>query len=142
MSTLRENIAAIVMEVLEASDPMRLEYGTVESVSPLSVRIDQKRAYGSDFIIVPAHLRDIGVEAEIELTADEATHTHEITPKSDEGAAPPDEEQEYELSEESHSHIVKGVLSFTLPLGIKQGDKVALLRKQGGKDYVVLGVIP
>mgnify|MGYP003564372315 FL=1 len=40
-----EAIKKIVSNMLENSKLSKLEFGTVESVSPLKIRIDQKKSY-------------------------------------------------------------------------------------------------
>ena len=141
-SSLAENIRQIAVAAMLALAPADAIFGTVVTASPLSVYIDQKRTLPAEFLIVPAHLRDIPVEVEINLPTDEATHTHEITPKPDDAGTVPEDVQEYEAAEDTHGHTVTGKISFTLPFGLKNGDRVALLRKQGGGDYIILGVIP
>lgn len=141
-SELNGLIKTLALEAVAADMPANLEYGTVNSVSPLIIQTDQRRTYTHEFLIVPAHLRDIEVETEITLPTDAATHTHDITPAPDENEETPEDTQEYEASEETHEHTVTGMVRFTIPFGLKVGDRVALLRKQGGCDYFILGVIP
>lgn len=90
-SQLIELIKQVAVAAVEASKPVKLVYGRVASVSPLSVRLDQRTTLTAGFL---RRLHYGGVTAEGEAVS---------------------------------------VYSF------KVGDSVALLRMQGGQEYLILG---
>lgn len=53
-----ENLRQIVMQAMEAGRPCDVAFGTVTSVSPLAVRIDQKTTISGNQLLVPRHLTD------------------------------------------------------------------------------------
>jgi len=63
-------IKQAALEAVEASAPVQVLFGTVESVSPLTVRVDQRFTLPKEFLVVPEHLTDYTVK--IEFTGSEA----------------------------------------------------------------------
>ena len=107
------------LEAMYNSQICDLRIGTVTSINPLNVSVTPIFSLKEPMLIVPQRLTDY----EIEVTTDgygwettlEAEHTHEI--------------------EQTKRKIkVHGAL--------KVGDKVALLRKQGGQSYFILDKLP
>lgn len=66
MPNLVELIRQIVSETQASSEPTDLVYGTVKSVSPLSVQIDQKTVLTSDFLVMTKNVSDYKVDMEID----------------------------------------------------------------------------
>lgn len=124
---LLKTIKKAAVEAVNASNPASLMYGTVQSVSPLTIYVDQKLILPESFIIVPQHLTDY----ETEITFDN-----------------PDIKQIYttwDMQEREES--TKAKISFKQPSvkhkitvynALKTGDKVLLLRQQGGQKFLVL----
>ena len=52
MRNLVELIKQIAAGVYEAEKPMEIGYGTVQSIRPFTVRLDQKRTFGKEKFIV------------------------------------------------------------------------------------------
>ncbi|MGL5715052.1 MAG: DUF2577 domain-containing protein [Paraclostridium sp.] len=52
MSNLVSLIKKAAIEAIENSKPTHIQYGMVESSSPLKIRIDQKRLLGLNFLIL------------------------------------------------------------------------------------------
>lgn len=93
---------------VEAGNPVAVLFGEVESVKPLAVRVDQRFTLPAAFLVVPESLTPSTLDV-------------------------------------SHRHDVSGGATgeaLTDPLivrrGLEVGDKVLLLRIQGGQQYVVL----
>ncbi len=114
------------LEAVDASKPVDILYGTVQSVNPLEIFVEQKLILTKEFIIVPEHLTDY----ETEITFDN-----------------PEVKQIYttwNMEETLESNRAK--ISFKQPAvkhkitiynALKEGDSVILFRKQGGQRYVV-----
>lgn len=94
-----ENIKRIVLQAAEAGDPCNLIPGTVVSVSPPAVQIDQKITVQGNQVLIPERLTD-----------------HEET------MVIPD----------------LGEVAVTVKNSLKPGERVLLLQKKGGQQYLVL----
>lgn len=53
MTRLVEQIQRIARRVMEQDKPMEIQFGTVERLSPLEIRLSQKIVIGSPFLIQP-----------------------------------------------------------------------------------------
>jgi hypothetical protein len=113
-------IKRIAVEAVEASKPTNVVFGQVTSASPLKITIEQKITLSSQQLILTRNVTD----HEIEMTLD-----HETDYKSG-GSG--------DSSFASHNHAVTGKKTMTLHNALKKGEKVALLRTQGGQQYVVI----
>ncbi|EHQ92089.1 DUF2577 domain-containing protein [Desulfosporosinus youngiae] len=112
MPSLLDVIKAAGMDAMGASNPVTIMFGEVAAVDPLSVRVDQRFTLPADFLIVPESL----IKYELDLM-----HTHQYT---DSGSS-------RETSEALNSKVI-------IRPGLKVGDKVLLLRVQGGQKFVIL----
>lgn len=108
------------LNVVNSTDPVRVLFGTVESESPLSIRIDQKTVITSDFLVLCREVTDYDVEM---------TVNHQVEKMSGGGGHP---------SFTSHIHQYKGRKVFKVHKGLKAGEKVLLLAMQGGQTFTVL----
>lgn len=94
-----ENMKRIMLQAVEAGDPCDLIPGTVLSVSPAAVQIDQKTTVKGSQVLVPRRLTD---------------HTETmVIPQL-------------------------GEVDVTVKNGLKPGERVLLLQKKGGQQYLVL----
>ncbi|MDO4728429.1 MAG: DUF2577 domain-containing protein [Bacteroidota bacterium] len=105
----------------EAGEPFEHRKGTVETVNPLTIRIDQKILLEEDELILTHLVRDHNVDISV---------SHET--------------EEFELIEgaptdiKKHKHEYKGKKKIMLHYGLKVGEDVVLLKVQGGQTYIVL----
>jgi len=113
-------IKRIAVEAVEASKPTNIVFGQVTSTSPLKITIEQKITLSSQQLILTRNVTD----HEIEMTLN-----HETDYKSG-GSG--------DSSFASHNHALTGKKTMTMHNALKQGEKVALLRTQGGQQYVVV----
>ena len=123
---LVKNIKQAAVEAVNASKPAGVIYGTVQSVNPLEIFVEQKLILTKEFIIVPEHLTDY----ETEITFDDPNIKQIYTTWNME------ETQESQRSKISFKQpAVKHKI--TIYNALKEGDSVILFRKQGGQRYVV-----
>lgn len=127
MSTgLIEIIKVAAIEAIENSKPCDLRFGTVVSVSPLKIQISSNLTLPESVLIVPRHLTDysvncnIGSGSNLDLSVVENTL---VISNSD-------------SNEESPEEVDERVI--TIYNSLEVGDKVALIRNQGGKSYYIL----
>ncbi|MFS8534835.1 MAG: DUF2577 domain-containing protein [Limnochordales bacterium] len=108
MATLLELIKKAGLEAVQANNPVQVLFGEVVSADPLTVQVDQRFILTSEFLVVPERL----APCEVDLS-----HTHQY----------PGGETEEALTE-----------PLVIRRGLEAGDKVLLLRVQGGQKYVLL----
>lgn len=102
-------------ESVEAGKPAGLLFGTVLGVSPLQVRVDQKLTLGAAQLACSSLVCDFIVPM---------TVAHET--EQNEGEPAP------------HAHAYVGCKQFMVHLGLQAGERVVLLRAQGGQKFLIL----
>ena len=114
------SIKAAALDAVENSKPCDLRYGTVISTEPLQIRITDKFILPESALIVPERLTDYETETTILPSYGWITQT---------------------VAEHFHG-IFHNRRKITVHGALKVGDKVALLRQQGGQFYLVLDRLP
>ena len=113
MADLLNLIKQAAVEAVKADDPAEVIFGVVTGVNPLEVNIDQKMTLKAPMLILTNNVRDYVVEVDVIWTT---------RPNGD----------------PSHSHPVSGRKTMTVHNGLKIGEKVILLKMQGGQQYIIL----
>lgn len=108
------------MDAVANSQPCDLRFGTVTCASPLKIRVTNQLILPESLLTVPQHLTNYSVEVDVDWM------TELVEGGKDEDAF------------EEHAHPVTGKKKLKIYNALKVGDKVALLRKQGGQSYYVL----
>lgn len=125
-----ELIKQIAINVNEQSKLSKFEFGTVESISPLKIRIDQKKILEQNDLMLSHLVRDYYVDITVQHSTDsiyggwDTTHSH---PNAGDNVIPIDHEHEY-----------KGRKKIMIHNGLKVGEKVVLIRQMGGQLYYIL----
>lgn len=129
LNALVRAIKKAAVEAVRAENPMGVCHGTVTGISPLEITTDQKLILGEKQLILTNAVRDYTVEMTVDHVTEVISHGHSVTDTYTGGgtAQPVD-----------HSHPYKGRKSFRVHLGLKMGEKVILLRCDGGQQFVVL----
>lgn len=70
MPNLNEVLKQVAMEAVEASNPTGILFGTVETVNPLSVRIDQKTLLTAEFLFLTSNVRPHMVSMTVTIIPD------------------------------------------------------------------------
>ncbi len=117
------------VEAVQADNPMSMSFGTVTSVSPLQIRVDQKKTLSGAQLILTNNVRDFTVQMTVDHHTEPISHGHPVIDTYSGGG---------EASEVEHSHPYKGTKSFRVHLGLRTGEKVILLRCDGGQKFIVL----
>lgn len=136
MSTgLIEIMKRASLDAMNNAQMCDLRYGTVVSTSPLKVKITNLMTIPSSLLVVPQHLTDYKVDCTI-------THpSQSISSATEESAELVDEDAP--ISQHTHKFNITtdkqtSKSTVTIHNSLKLGDKVALLRKQGGQSYFIL----
>ncbi len=118
-SDLVRVIKRAAVDAVNASKPMDVRYGTVISVSPLKINVEQKMTLVSAQLILTRNVTDY----EIEMTVDHLTEDRS-------GGSG-------ESSFSSHNHEYKGKKKFKVHNGLVIGDEVIMLQVPGGQKFIV-----
>ena len=103
-------IKSAAKEQRESDAPATVCHGVVTSASPLSVQIDQRFIVSAANLIVPQHLSSYTVSATIDgSTADAEGHNHKL-----------------------------GSYSLRIDNSLKTGDRLILVRQDGGQMYLIV----
>jgi len=104
-------IRLAALSAMEAGNPVAVMFGIVTKTNPLEVNVDQRFTLDADFLMVPESLTRL----EIDLR-----HNHTISSDTTDNA----------LTE-----------PIVIRRGLEAGDRVVLLRMQGGQKYLILGKV-
>lgn len=124
--------------VIESEKPAAICFGTVISVSPLKIRVEQKLTLGENQLILTKAVTNHWVDVEVShYTVNDAfmdgKHKHEIYDTFTGGGSCDTGDLDT-----THKHAYKGRKKIMIYNGLLAGEKVLLLRVQGGQQYVVL----
>lgn len=109
------------MEAVKTSQPSNIVFGTVTSASPLKIQISSKITLESEMLLLTRNV----TEFETDITT-----VNWFTENTSGGAG-------YALFE-SHKHELKGKKHIIVHNQLKSGEKVVLIKEQGGQRYIVL----
>ena len=113
-------IKSVSKDAIEAGSPFAMKVGEVVSANPLQISINQKITIPASQLLLTNAVRDNTVY----MTVD-----HE-TEETSGGSG--------QASFASHSHEYKGQKLFTVHRALAKGEKVLLLRCDGGQKFIVL----
>lgn len=113
-----------------------VEYGRVTGVNPLEITLDSKVPLPAAFLTLTNAVKDHAVDITVSwATVDDdylkAAHTH----GNGNNGSPTSSTSDFETK---HHHDIKGRKRITVHNGLTLGERVILLRKRGGQDYIVL----
>lgn len=111
MTNIVRAIKKAAKEAVEAADPTEIQFGTVTSTSPLQISVEQKKTLTSAQLVLTRNVRDYELEMSVE-------HITEPT--------------------DGHTHEYKGRKKFIVHNALIIGDRVVLVKMQGGQKYLVL----
>lgn len=120
MPNIIQIIKMAAVEAVAASDPAAVVFGTVTSVDPLKVAIEQRLILEESHLILTSLVSDFDVDVILD---------HET--ESTAGGSG-------ESSFASHSHSVVGTKTMTVKLGLTAGESVIMIKVQGGQKYIIL----
>ena len=130
MSTgLNGIVKQAAMDAMDKAQLCDLRYGDVISINPLKVQVTNLFTIPESLLVVPEHLTDYEVDVTIDWKTEDYSHSHNISDTYSGGGS---------ASTNTHKHNVVGKKKMVVHSGLMVGDKVALLRKQGGQSYFIL----
>ncbi|WP_324730444.1 DUF2577 domain-containing protein [Lysinibacillus fusiformis] len=111
MEDILKEIQKLVLGVINAQKLSTVVYGTVLSVSPLEIHVDQKITLKEEQLKLTRAVVDYEVDMTIE-------HETEMT--------------------DLHTHENKGRKKFKIHNGLMEGDKVTMIRAHGGQQFLII----
>lgn len=117
MANLISIVKQAAVEAVNAAEPSGIEFGTVLSSEPLSIQLDTKEILSEDFFILTNNVREYHTKISI-----------------DEGEL----KKALEGTENEHTHEYPEEFTITVHNELKEGDKLILIKNQGGQQYVIL----
>ena len=148
MSTgMVEIMKRAAMDAIENSKPCDLRFGTVVSIAPLKVQITADLIIPESLIVVPEYLTDYRVNVSgqsnlplylkgLDATVSDEALVFNLLEYSSVSVS--NEILVFATDESGESVENSGENSLTVYNTLKIGDKVALIRNQGGKVYYIL----
>ena len=115
-----ENAKRAAMQAVAASMPAGIYFGTVSALSPLKITVENKLVLEESQLVLTSLVQDFTLHMAVDH------RTAETGGGSGDAAFA------------SHSHGYGGTKAFGVQLGLKMGEKVLLIRIQGGQQFVVL----
>lgn len=137
-------IKQAAVEAVNAKDPMSFKIGEVVSVSPLKISLNQKITIPSSQLLLTDAVRDHTVYATVDLSIGSALDDVDLSHKHDYNIPVLGEDGYTDATENAgdislgHIHTCKCPTKFTVRSGLKVGEKVILLRCDGGQKFIVL----
>jgi len=107
--------------------------GVVTSIEPLEIDVDQKYILTEKQLILSRNVTDYEFEMTVEHKTEDHTHTHdiEVIDTYTSGGSG-------EIEEETHNHEYKGRKTFLVHNALKVGEKVILIKANGGQKFFVI----
>lgn len=135
MADLVDLIKKAALDCIAESKPSGIYFGIVIKEKPLEIQVEQKLILSKEFLILTKNVLNYDIEVKIDIETDKSKHNHNYN----------DTIQNNPLtkttSENIHSHKINDTIKITISNELKKGDKVIMLRQQGGQKYIVLDKI-
>lgn len=132
MANLVELVKQASAEERDASMPCDILFGTVISASPIEINVEQKMTLTASQLILSTLVQEFDVDMTVDHNTENTTfpgsHTHTCPDGTTNGGN----------LVTTHLHAYRGRKTFTVHLGLKAGEKVMLIRAQGGQKFIVL----
>lgn len=123
-------IKEVIEKLLERKKMTKLEFGIVETVNPLTVRVEAKKLLQAEDLILSHLVRDYYVDITVQHSTDsihgpwDTSHDH---PNVGKNVIPIDHEHEY-----------TGRKKILIHNALLKGEKVIMIRQEGGQIYYIL----
>ncbi len=121
MHRFLETMKKASMDALEASQPADYCFGTVISISPLKIQVEQKLTLSAAQLVLTRNVTDFDIFITVH---------NWLTEKRSGGSN--------SAAYAAHDHQLIGKKGITVHNALVVGDQVVLMKKKGGQQYLVL----
>ncbi len=137
-AALAKVIKQAALDAMGASKPAEICFGMVTSASPLKILVEQKMTLNELQLILTKAVTDHWVDIEVNhYTVNDdfmdGKHIHKISDTYTSGG-----DCDTGNLDTTHKHAYKGRKKIMIYNGLLVGEKVVLLRLQGGQQFIVL----
>lgn len=132
MASSEQFVAAMkktAMEAVEQARPMQIIYGTVRSIKPLEIMVNQKLTIKEESLVLTHSVKDY--EVDIEVSHYTVNDNFLITMHDHPNTLPND-------FDSHHKHAYKGRKKIKVYNALNVGEQVILAQAQGGQQYIVI----
>lgn len=129
INELVKAVKQAAVEAVRAEAPVAVCYGTVTSASPLKIQVDQKKTLTTPQLILTDNVRDFNVVLST-IEGEGKSEGPHYTENESGGAG--------DAAFASHRHRYQGRKKWRVHNALEVGEKVILLRCDGGQKYIVL----
>lgn len=131
--SLLDTVKKVAVQSAESTIPMAIKHGTVKKTDPLTIWVDDRFDVTGEALIVPKELQPGYC----------ITHRHSGFEGSPETESKSGGTEEAAFAPHSHglknNYWTNSGAESEYYYGLKQGEKVILLRNAGGQQYLILG---
>ena len=143
MGNMVQMMQQIAVNAFEASKPTSVVFGTVTKAEPLTILIEQKMEVDESVLVLTDAVKDhyIDIEVSLETIEEKTKHKHVISGSTGSGGTESHSHSVQLTSNDNstaHKHLVNGIKKVLVKNGLKEGEKVILLRFSGGQQFLVL----
>lgn len=129
-TSIVESMKKAALGAVNASQPVNILFGNVVSTNPLKINVEQKMTLEAPQLILTRNVTTHTIQMTVDhWTEDETEHTHNIHDTYTGGGT---------SDPTTHKHAYKGQKTFTVHNELVVGDKVILIREQGGQRFIVI----
>lgn len=121
----------------EASKPVNVFFGEVQSVAPLKINVEQKMVLGEAQLVLTRNVMDYTMAVTVDWLTEGGLgmHSHTVNGKDGGGDVIDLTTGESNLI---HEHSIAGKKDIIIHNGLAVGDEVILIRQQEGQKFVVI----
>ena len=120
-----ELIKRASQEAANANQDCDFCYGTVTSVSPLKILVEQKMELTAAQLVLTRNVTNYSTSVTVTIKGVNWQTDNKSGGSGDSAFS-------------SHNHDISGTKNIIINNALQKGDKVILLRKKGGQEYLVL----
>ena len=121
---LVEAMKRAAKEEREASKPVNVYFGEVQSAKPLKINVEQKMVLGEAQLVLTRNVTDYDTMVTMNWQTESALQSHSHG-----------DGQEVNLA---HTHVLIGQKQITIHNSLEVGEQVILIRQQEGQKFVVV----